>query len=179
MHVLTATTKTSKQTPCSCRDRNESVVSFGYTWPGMGSKAHRPSLRPPDRSRNPYKSPPDRSRNPYKSPPDRIRTPYKSPPTIFFSFTSLMSPFVLTTPGHLPLIFSSQTSTGVRLSVVFNTTQNGSDASLCRIQHHTRWQSLSHRHSTVQQCFLFASISSSLKTAVFAFLSHIEHNTRW
>ena len=57
MHVLTATTKTSKQTPCSCRDRNESVVSFGYTWPVMGSNAHRPSLRPPDRSRNPYKSP--------------------------------------------------------------------------------------------------------------------------
>ena len=69
MHVLTTTTKTSKQTPCSCRDRNESVVSFGYTWPVKRSKAHRPSLRPPYRSRNPYKSPPDRIRNPYKSPP--------------------------------------------------------------------------------------------------------------
>ena len=103
----------------------------------------------------------------------------QKPTDYFVPFTSLMSPFVLTTPGHLPLIISSQTSTGVRLSVVLNTTQNGSDASLCRIQHHARWQSLSHRHSTVQQCFLFTSISSSLKTAVFASLSHIEHHTRW
>ena len=137
MHVLTATTKTSKQTPGSCRDRNESVVSFGYTWPVMGSKAQRPSLRPPDRSRNPYKSPPDRSRNPYKSPPDRSRNPYKSPLTIFFSFTSLMSPFVLTTPGHLEHHIEHHTRWySLSLWVIFNIIQEGL-ASFFEFHHHT------------------------------------------
>ena len=36
---------------------NESVVSHGYIWPGMGATAHRPAMSPQDRSRNPYKSP--------------------------------------------------------------------------------------------------------------------------
>ena len=125
MHVLTSTTKTSKQTPCSCRDRNESVVSFGYTWPVMGPKAHRPSLRPPDRSRNPYKSPPDRSRNPYKSPPDRIRTPYKSPPTIFSLYLSdvaIRADYTWASPSH-------------HLFADFHRS-----SPLGRIQHHTKRQ---------------------------------------
>ena len=37
---------------------NESVVTLGYTWPGMEAKAHRPNMSPQDISRNPYKSPP-------------------------------------------------------------------------------------------------------------------------
>ena len=59
---------------------NESAVSFEYIWPGMGAKAHRPNMSPPDRNRNPC----------------------KSPPTNFSSFflISIMSPFVGTTLGH-------------------------------------------------------------------------------
>ena len=49
---------------------NESVVSHGYIWPGMGATAHRPAMSPQDRSRSVQK------------------------PSYYFSFLiSLLSPF--------------------------------------------------------------------------------------
>ena len=76
MHVLTdVALKVCKQTPKKKQQppstttntnkrrvlvetQNESVVSLGYIWPGMGAKAHRPAMSPQDRSRSPHKSPP-------------------------------------------------------------------------------------------------------------------------
>ena len=63
----------TKKSSGSRRDRKWLNFSFGYTWPGKGTKANRQNMSPPDRNRNPD----------------------KSPPTFL-----LMSPFLLTTLGH-------------------------------------------------------------------------------
>ena len=112
---------------------NESVVSLGYIRPGMGAKAHRPAISPRDRSRNPY----------------------KSPPTMFLK-SVLCGHFCLLHLGIPPTI-SSHTSIWVCISVVFNTTQDGSkclsvsysaphemavSVSLYQPHLHIRWQFL-------------------------------------
>ena len=76
----TTTTKTIKR-QVLVHAQNEWVVFFGYIWPGMGAKAHRSNMSPPDRNRHPYKRPPTNS-------------------FCSHSFISAMSPFLLTTPGH-------------------------------------------------------------------------------
>ena len=105
----------------------------------------------------------------------KIRT--KAHPLFFFSI-SLISQFLLTTPGH-PLIISSHTSIWVCISVEFNTTQDGSDCLsvsysapremvefVCLYQPnlHIRWP--------------LSVIWKPYNVVVFASLSHIEHHTR-
>ena len=100
----------------------ESVVSLGYIWPGMEAKANRPGISLQDRSRNPY----------------------KSPPTCFWLFLYLSSVAIpayytwasLSSSLHIPPSeFASRSySTPHKREVI---------ASLCHIQHHARWQSLS------------------------------------
>ena len=46
------------QTKVGFFTEDESVVSLGSIWPGMGAKAHKPAISPQDGSLNPYKSPP-------------------------------------------------------------------------------------------------------------------------
>ena len=106
---------------------NESIVSFAYIWPGMGGKAHRPNLSPHDRSRNLY----------------------KSPRAFFFFFViSLMSPFLLTTPGH----------PSHHLFAYFHLSLH-----LGRIQHHKRrqWLPLCVIFSTTQDGGVCLSVSTS------------------
>ena len=123
----TTTTKTQGQQPTQINKRrvlveteNESVVSLGYIRPGMGAKAHRPAISPRDRSRNPY----------------------KSPPTFFFFFnlsyvaiSAYCTWASLSSSLHVLLSeFASRSySTPHKTAVI---------ASLCHIQHHTRWPSL-------------------------------------
>ena len=115
----------------SCRDRKWVHLSFGYTWPGRGTKAHRPNMSPPDRNRNPEQKPTD--------------------------LFPLRSPFVLTTLGHpsphLFPLFHRNVPLGriqhhtrqqcLPQCVIFSTTRHGS----MPLSH-------THRHNTIRQCFV-------------------------
>ena len=100
---------------------NESVVSFEYIWPGMRAKAHRPKM-----------SPQDRNRNPYKSPPTNFCLFYLCCVVIsaYYTWASLASSLHM-----LPSEFASRSYSIPHKTAVI--------ASLCHVQHHTRWQSLS------------------------------------
>ena len=52
----TTTTKTIKRRVLD-ETENESVVSFEYICPGIGAKAHRPSMSPQDRNRKSTQKP--------------------------------------------------------------------------------------------------------------------------
>ena len=96
---------------------NESVVSLGYIWPGVGAKVNRPAMSPQDRGGNPYKSLPTFFyflKN----------LCYVAIPA-YYTWTSLSSSLHI-----LPSEFASRLySTSHKTAVI---------ASLCHIQHHTQ-----------------------------------------
>ena len=167
MHALTDTAqkvckKKQGQQPTQTNKRrvlveteDESVVSLGYNWPGMGAKAHRPAMSPQDRSWNPY----------------------KSPPTFFqiFFLLSPMSPFRLATPGHpshylfayfhLGRIQHHTRRQWLPLCVIFSVARDGR---VC----------LSVTISSSHKMTLFRSYWIPYKMVVFASVSHIEHHAR-
>ena len=117
------------------RQKMSQLFPLDNIWPGMGAKADRPDMSPPDRNRNPYKKPTDYFSFFYLC-YVAIRTYYT------WAFLSLSL-------HMLPSEFASRSySTHTRqqclpLCVIFSTTRHGS----MPLSH-------THRHNTIRQCFV-------------------------